>query len=625
MLQNKLKEKYRDIADYFDKPAWANRLLFYATVFASIALTFLAIIGIFRFLFPDFSILNNTIHTQYNATQLSDMGFYDNERYLLSALVQSLAATIALVITLSLVAVQLAAQSYSARVIDVYKRNPDMWILLCIYIFTIFYGLGLTKIIGLGILGNYTEDAIFVAYFMGFFAFVCLVPYMLKTLDLLKPSTVIKLLATEITKQKISDALEETKEIVEKDPVQPIIDIINGALEKNDSETVSNGLNAIVETTNMILDSKEENITFKKEASDFSIKHILTVADNSFKFVNSNSTFSTMVSLTMIGEKEVENNINSELFFNNYYLIPTGLTSSNPNSISKIGNVVGDFTIKCLEYNLNKESERLIHTLKYCGIRAVHEKQESGSKTIIEALSNICIKSLTKSNYNLAKIAMESLEEICKEASERHETKATCTAIEELYKIGIYVTNLKLEPEIVLISHSLLNLWINVSNNRNYNVKPKITECFTNLILKVATEDIFIENIGKDTATFVDRFVGRIIENRDIDSDSKKNVLIVVKLLGIVGTKAMISSTDYATIIINGLKRAGVRCAVFKYRAKTKEEETLLNLIEKASLVELNKMNDEALKNKIAGIVEATTDAINEIKDKDEKEKTNDN
>ncbi len=81
------------------------------------------------------------------------MGFFDNERYLISALVQSLAATIALVITLSLVAVQLAAQSYSARVIDVYKNNPDMWILLSIYIVVIFYGLGLLKVIDIGVAG----------------------------------------------------------------------------------------------------------------------------------------------------------------------------------------------------------------------------------------------------------------------------------------------------------------------------------------------------------------------------------------------------------------------------------------------------------------------------------------
>ena len=49
----------------------------------------------------------------------------DSARYMLSALVQSEAAIVALVVMLSLVAVQLAAQSYSARVIEVFRRTPD--------------------------------------------------------------------------------------------------------------------------------------------------------------------------------------------------------------------------------------------------------------------------------------------------------------------------------------------------------------------------------------------------------------------------------------------------------------------------------------------------------------------
>ncbi len=247
MLANKLKEKCNNLADFFDKPAWINRTLFYASIFTSIVLAFIIVFVIFNLIFPNFTFPNNNIN-------------YDNERYLLSALVQSLAATIALVITLSLVAVQLAAQSYSARVIDVYKQNPDMWILLCIYITTIFYGLGLIKVVELGVSGINMEGAIFVAYFMGFFAFVCLVPYMLKTLDLLKPSTVIKLLAAEITKENILEFLN-SEEIDEKDPIQPIADMINASLEKNDYETVRNGLKAIKISTVLVL----ENAHFKED------------------------------------------------------------------------------------------------------------------------------------------------------------------------------------------------------------------------------------------------------------------------------------------------------------------------------------------------------------------------
>jgi len=54
-------------------------------------------------------------------------------RYMLSALAQSEAAILAIVITLSLVAVQLTASSYSPRVIDIFKKSPYLWLVLCLY------------------------------------------------------------------------------------------------------------------------------------------------------------------------------------------------------------------------------------------------------------------------------------------------------------------------------------------------------------------------------------------------------------------------------------------------------------------------------------------------------------
>lgn len=71
----------------------------------------------------------NLFHTDVNSA-----------RYMLSALVQSQAAIVAIVITLTLIAVQLTASAYSPRVIDIFKKNPDMWVLLGCYGVSIFYG-----------------------------------------------------------------------------------------------------------------------------------------------------------------------------------------------------------------------------------------------------------------------------------------------------------------------------------------------------------------------------------------------------------------------------------------------------------------------------------------------------
>ncbi|MCX9009756.1 MAG: DUF2254 domain-containing protein [Candidatus Methanoperedens sp.] len=179
----------------------------------------------------------------------------ESARFVLSTLIQSEAAIIALVITLSLVAVQLAASSYSARVIDMFRRTPDLWILIGIYSFAIFYGLGTLKLIegnpqlnGMPNVRPSLEAHISFAYYLGLFAFSSLVPYIWSTLEMLKPSTVINMLAERITKQRILAAAEKASE----DPILPIIDIANGALMRYDYETVIDGLMAIGERTSEI-------------------------------------------------------------------------------------------------------------------------------------------------------------------------------------------------------------------------------------------------------------------------------------------------------------------------------------------------------------------------------------
>lgn len=290
------------IEENFEGPSWSNRIFFYFCLFSFLIIIFLLVFIGFAAINPDFAIPNGP---NYNTTELRNIGFFDNERYLISALVQSLAATIALVITLSLVAVQLAAQSYSTRVIDVYKKSPDMWILLCIYIAVIFYGLGLLKVIDVGA-GINMELAIFAAYFLGFFAFVCLVPYILKTLDLLKPSTVINLLAEKITKENVLAALKTSEVVAEIDPVQPIIDIINSALERNDYETVRNGLTAIRKSTIAIIESIDNKKSEDDELVHYIVQHVERFGTMAINRKNEDSAKSAIFNLGSIGIKTIE-------------------------------------------------------------------------------------------------------------------------------------------------------------------------------------------------------------------------------------------------------------------------------------------------------------------------------
>ena len=177
-------------------------------------------------------------------------------RYMLSALVQSQAAIVAIVITLTLIAVQLTASAYSPRVIDIFKKNPDMWLLLGCYGISIFYGFMVLKLVE-GAEGEFVscvsiwfEFYVSLAYWLGVFTFVALFPYLLNIIRLLKPESIIKRLAIEITKDKIINS--------EEDPIQPIMDIIHGSIMKYDLETTRVGLKKVTKQVIEIIDLNDE-------------------------------------------------------------------------------------------------------------------------------------------------------------------------------------------------------------------------------------------------------------------------------------------------------------------------------------------------------------------------------
>jgi hypothetical protein len=203
-----------------------------------------AAIFIFAFVFAFLFQCLYLFHTDVNSA-----------RYMLSALVQSQAAIVAIVITLTLIAVQLTASAYSPRVVDVFRKNPGMWILLLLYGTSIFYGLIVLRLIegNKGELVNQSviwsfghsitlDCCITLAFWLGIVAFVALIPYILYITDLLKPEKIIKELANGITKNKEYNS--------SKDPIQPIVDIIRGSIRKYDFETTKEGLK---EVTNQVI------------------------------------------------------------------------------------------------------------------------------------------------------------------------------------------------------------------------------------------------------------------------------------------------------------------------------------------------------------------------------------
>ena len=128
-----------------------------------------------------------------------------------------------------------------------------MWLLLSCYGISIFYGFMVLKLVEgefVSCVSIWFEFYVSLAYWLGVFTFVALFPYMLNIIRLLKPESIIKRLAIEITKDKIINS--------EEDPIQPIMDIIHGSIMKYDLETTRVGLKRVTKKVIEIMDLNDE-------------------------------------------------------------------------------------------------------------------------------------------------------------------------------------------------------------------------------------------------------------------------------------------------------------------------------------------------------------------------------
>ncbi|MDD4528125.1 MAG: DUF2254 domain-containing protein [Candidatus Margulisbacteria bacterium] len=219
----------------------------------------------------------------------------DSAKSLISTIIQSEAAILAIVVTLSLVAVQQTASSYSIKVIEIFKNvnsNPDFYLLIGIYLTSIIYEMWVLKQINTDSLGKIAslkhslfssfEAHIWTCYALGTFSLLSLILYIQNTLDLLKPSTIMSLLSEKITKNNIllADPFNFSSNLVlydtdlinngvnienREDPILPIVDVINSSLMKYDYEVARNGLLIIIKSSiNILEDDSIENQEFKK-------------------------------------------------------------------------------------------------------------------------------------------------------------------------------------------------------------------------------------------------------------------------------------------------------------------------------------------------------------------------
>lgn len=400
-----LKEK---IKNYNRLIIWLNQIKFYLTL---LVLTFL----VSHLIFINFKLL----HTHP-----------DSARYLLSALIQSQAAIIAIVVSLTLVAVQLAASSYSKRITDIFKKNPDFWIVLSLYGISIIYSSIVLKLID----NSDLELFISISIYFSIFTFIILFPFFIKILNILKPSTIIQELIDGVTKQYIIECNGDYGK-TPNDPFYPITDVFKDSLIKHDFDITRELLAGIrIKAGELTSPNKvDENIL------NYFYFHIREIGKFAAKMQNDEIVTEILV---LMGRLHVMTDFRNELDENmkitmircardiGTYAAKYGLDSATHDALMSIYNVewelsktdlskyqifaIGQIGLSSCEGKLDSRITESIQLLKGLGIRAAEEKLNKLTSIIAREISSIYLKTAEIEDFGYcASRSVLALKEIC--------------------------------------------------------------------------------------------------------------------------------------------------------------------------------------------------------------------
>ena len=389
----------------------------------------------------------------------------NSARYMLSALIQSQAAIVAIVLIVTQIAIQLTP-SYSPRVkIDLFRNNHAMWILLILYGVSIFYSLIVLRLIkgqdgevvgqsviwSLGHISISFEWLVSIALLLGVFTYVALFPYMMTVFGISDPVNRIKRLLKRSTRDRILNYIKAKQKAYEtstkKDPVQPIVDIIYGSVRIHDRDTTGVGLKGIVELAINIINRDEE-----KGISKYFCHHLRQVGIYAAGIADEESIIEVIDTLETFGKSTVAKDLKDAPREATVAIGAVGEAAVKKYLENAVKQAVKSLTVvgeaaaeKGKE--LKVATEEAAKSLGAVGKAAVENRLEDATMQAVLSLEVVGETAVEKGLEDATRQAVLSLEVIGKTAVENRLEDATRQAVLSLGAVGKTAAEKGKEPE----------------------------------------------------------------------------------------------------------------------------------------------------------------------------------
>lgn len=187
---------------------------------------------------------------------------YNNETYVMnratissfiSLLIQILSSVFAIIITISLVAIQLTAQNYSSKLIKIYTNSFHFKFLIVMFITAI-----VLNIFILFYIEEVSDALINISILFSLISIIELFPFIFSITRNLDPKTVIEHLIKDLRRYKI---LSGTNNLESYDSLfQPIEDIVTRSITSFDYQTAKYGIKLFIENFNSLIKTKDFEI-----------------------------------------------------------------------------------------------------------------------------------------------------------------------------------------------------------------------------------------------------------------------------------------------------------------------------------------------------------------------------
>jgi hypothetical protein len=428
--------------------------------------------------------------------------------YTLSALISSAAAIFAIVVSLSLIAMQLAAQSYSVRIIDIFLKEPYFYRLFCIYSAVILMGLSISIVLDDKSFSNiYIFIPLTILLFMAVLMFFSLKFYIQNVLNLLKPITIINLLSEKITKESILNINSAD----ENDPIQPITEIIINSRNRNDEGTVRDGLNILGIRIADILNALDPN-DFKNDqeyqAAAVIFSHIYLIGDLALLNNDQYASVNVIRVLKLIGERSAERAFGAIAFNaeNTIYNLSEMAAKKRFGNMIKIStDAILQIGVKASEHNpkLDYISQFSAAYIGRICIRAAKHRLDYEANDIAKLLGGLGTTFVTKNLNNPANTAVGALGQIAYGHfmrmvnqkgktldNEENEKFAVINAVTQIRDIGVGAARKKLSDTAWQASDSLTILIKKMADTKYYETLPVVAESLCKIGMECAENEM---------------------------------------------------------------------------------------------------------------------------------------